>query len=685
MDDLPMTRIAVEVGGTFTDLIWTDADGHVRTHKVPSTPGDPSDGVIQGLEDAAGKGATGISQLCHGSTVATNAIIERQGCRAMLLVTRGFRDLLVLQRQLRPNVYALACEKPTPVIPLHMTVEVTERIGAAGEIIVPLDDVELLSTVEELIERERPEAVAVCLLHSYRNPDHEKKVHDLLQSRYPELPIVLSSEVLPTFREYERASTTAMAAYLVPLVGRYVARLERHLGTQAASAAFFIMQSSGGVLPSAGARKRGVEMLNSGPAAGVIAAAKLSDMLEDSNIITLDIGGTSADVCLIVNGRPEITSETEVGGLPVGLPSIDIANVGAGGGSLGWIDSGGMLQVGPRSAGARPGPACYGHGGDAPALTDALVKLGWIRPHRFLGGRMTLLPEAADAALQKVASGTGQSLEALSQAMVDIGVAHVSRCIRLVSVQRGHDPKAYTLYGYGGMGPMISALAADELKIRRVVVPPHPGLFSALGLLVADLRRIFRETEIMLLAADAGGLIEETFARMRSSAEDEFASYGYGPDQIAFEYYLEMRYRGQGFELLTLFDSHRLAREGASYLLDLFRRTHHERYGTTPPNSDIEVVTYRLLAQVPGSRHILDRLHEDTAGGDEVAAEDGTIIYQGERVACRFVWRASLPLGYVLEGCSVIEEPTATTLVPPGWRAKVGHAGALVLDRVEGS
>ena len=676
-----MIQVAAEVGGTFTDLIWTDEGGRVQTQKVPSTPDDPSVGVVEGLDEAMQGEFSRLSQLFHGSTVATNAVLERKGCRAAMVTTRGFRDILALQRQLRPNVYAVVCRKAEPLIPLSRTVEVAERVHASGAVAVALDETELMAAVESLIGDGKAEAIAVCFLHAYQNPDHEQRVRALVRERYPDLPLVLSSDVLPTFREYERASTTAMAAYLAPLVGRYLGNLETYLEERTSGAQLFIMQSSGGVLPSQGARERGVEMLNSGPAAGVIAAERISGLLGDSDIITLDVGGTSADVCLIAGGTPEVTSEREVDGLPVGLPSVDIANVGAGGGSIGWIDQGGMLQVGPQSAGAMPGPACYGHGGEDPAITDALVHLGWIRPHRFLGGRMTLLPDRADAALERLAGPLGQKLSETAQAMIDISVAHVSRCVRLVSVQRGHDPKGYVLYGYGGVGPMVGALVASEIKVRRVVVPPHPGLFSALGLLVADLKRVYRETGFQTVGEDAPALVDAAFGRMQEEALREFAGYGCDPGQVQWEHFLEMRYRGQGFELLAPVDLGRMRAEGPGYLADQFKESHRARYGTVPASGDTEVVTYRLVAQVPGSRDVLDQLEPAAAKGAEPEIEESHIVFQGERLPCRFAWRGSLPAGYTLPALSIVEEPTATTLVPPGWRATVGAAGALVLEQ----
>ncbi|HEY7819305.1 MAG TPA: hydantoinase/oxoprolinase family protein, partial [Vicinamibacteria bacterium] len=382
-----MIQLAAEVGGTFTDLIWTDGTGRVRTHKVPSTPSDPSQAVIHALDECLGKDAPLLRRLFHGSTVATNAVLERKGGRTALVTTRGYKDILVLQRQTRPNVNSIVCRKPEPLVPLRRTIEATERVSVNGEVVVPVDERDFLDAMDRLMNSEDPEALAVCLLHSYRSPAHERRIRKLVKERYPRLEVALSSDVLPTFREYERASTTVMAAYLAPLVSGYVEHLERELDSRSGEASLFIMQSSGGILPGEGARARPVEMLNSGPAAGVIAAVRIAELLGDSDLITLDVGGTSADMCLVDGGVPEVTAEREVDGLPVGISSLDIANVGAGGGSIAWIDRGGMLRVGPESAGARPGPACYGYGGEAPTVTDALVHLGWIRPHRFLGGR----------------------------------------------------------------------------------------------------------------------------------------------------------------------------------------------------------------------------------------------------------------------------------------------------------
>jgi N-methylhydantoinase A len=422
-------------------------------------------------------------------------------------------------------------------------------------------------------------------------------------------------------------------------------------------------------------------MLQSGPAAGVIAAVRVGSFLGDRNIITLDMGGTSTDVALITNGTAGVATEKEVDGLPVGVPSVDIANVGAGGGSIGWIDAGGMLHAGPQSAGARPGPACYGFGGVEPTLTDALVHLGWIRPQSFLGGRMALYPERSEQVLSSISERLAQSIDLTAQGMIDIAVAHTNRCVRLVSVQRGYDPKDYVIYAYGGMGPVVAALVAQEMKIRRVVVPPHPGLFSALGLLMSDLKRIYRKTGFAPVTSRAAGDVADTFAHMRSEAIAEFSSYGYAEDQIQWETWIEMRYRGQGFELPLEIELDALAKGGRDYLNRMFHQAHRSRYGTVAPNDNIELVSYRLVAHVPGEWPYFEQIERTLAPSFDQPAETGRVTFAGEERSCQFARRTTLPLGQTLTGLAIVEDATATTLVPPGWRLTVSAGGALLLER----
>jgi N-methylhydantoinase A len=661
-----MSRLAIEIGGTFTDVMWLQDGGRLRTHKTPSTPDDPAAAVFTALEEIGlDPAAERLGAFVHGSTVATNAVLTRRGARAGLLVTRGFRDVLALQRQLRANVYDPFPRKPEPVIPGRLTREVAERLDHRGEVLEPLDEDRLLAGVRELVEDHGVESLALCLLHAYRNPVHERRALEVIAGAYPDLPVMASSDVLPVFREYERASATAICAYIVPRVRDYLERLDRRF--RAGATPMFIMQSSGGVLPPEGIARRPIELLESGPAAGVTAALAVAERLGDAHAITLDMGGTSTDVCLITGGRAEQSSEREIDGLPLGIPSLDIVNVGAGGGSLGFVDAGGMLQVGPDSAGADPGPACYGRGGERPALTDALVALGWLRPEAFLGGAMPLDAAAAARAL-------GEAPETTAAAMVRIAVAHIARAVSQVSVQRGRDPRGYAIYAYGGMGPMVAALAAEDLRVGRVVVPVHPGLFSALGLLLADLKRTYEQTRIMALRDGGERAVADAFAGLEAQAAAELAGYGVAPEAIRYDHTLTMRYQGQGFELAVPVERERIS---LPYLVDEFHAAHRAAYGDAVPANVVEVVTLRVEAVAARGGGVLD----DAPAG--AAGEDATrpIVWDGERRDCRFVARSGLGAGAVLDGPAIVEEPTATTLVAPGWRATVADDGSLMLER----
>jgi len=664
-----MSRLAIEIGGTFTDVMWLEDDGRLRTHKTPSTPADPAAAVFTALEEIGlDPAAERLGAFVHGSTVATNAVLTRRGARAGLLVTRGFRDLLALQRQLRANVYDPFPRKPEPVIPGRLVREVPERLDHRGAVLEPLDEDALLAGVRELVEDHAVESLALCLLHAYRNPVHERRALQLIAGAYPDLPVMASSDVLPVFREYERASATAICAYIVPRVRAYLERLDRRF--RAGSTPMFIMQSSGGVLPPEGIARRPIELLESGPAAGVTAALAVAERLGDAHAITLDMGGTSTDVCLITGGRAEQSSEREIDGLPLGIPSLDIVNVGAGGGSLGFVDPGGMLQVGPDSAGADPGPACYGRGGDRPALTDALVALGWLRPEAFLGGTMPLETAAAERALRTL---DGEP-EATAAALVRIAVAHIARAVSQVSVQRGRDPRDHAIYAYGGMGPVVAALAAEDLRVTRVVVPVHPGLFSALGLLLADLKRTYEQTRILALHDGGEHAVRDAFAELEAQAAAELTGYGVAAEAIRYDHTLTMRYQGQGFELAVPVERERIS---LRYLVDEFHAAHRAAYGDAVPANVVEVVTLRVEAVVGRGGGAIGAAPAG-AGGEAMMRP---IVWDGARRDCRFVARAALPAGALLDGPAIIEEPTATTLVPPGWRGTLAEDGSLVLER----
>ena len=477
-------RAGVEVGGTFTDLVYVK-DSQIIVAKSPSTPSSPDIGA----RNALAKGAVdlaGLDELAHGSTVATNAILERKGARVALLVTEGFRDLLLLQRHQRQQIYDLHYEKPVPVVRRRDTVEIIERIGPDGSVACELDEDAARASIQALLASRDFDAVAICLLNSFANPAHEARLVEILAELAPDMQAAPSYKIAREFREFERASTTTLSAYVQPVVGRYLDRFEASLGEDGFTGAFSVMQSNGGRMPAAAMAENAITALFSGPAAGVVGAVRQAARSGFKNFITLDVGGTSTDVCLAPDGRPALAPVTEIDGLPVKTPVIDMATVGAGGGSLVWADDGGMLRVGPESAGADPGPACYGKGGRAPTITDAHVVRGTMQAAAFLGGEMYLDTAAAEAAFQALAELFSKTPLEIADAAIQLAESNIARAIQRVSTERGRDPRDYAMVAFGGAGPMHAVRVAEEIGLSAVIIPPFAGVLSALGLLVAD-------------------------------------------------------------------------------------------------------------------------------------------------------------------------------------------------------
>jgi N-methylhydantoinase A len=671
-------RVGVEVGGTFTDLIAVDDDGNVAaTGKVFSTPSDPSDGVLAALH-LLEAGQRAGAPLIHGSTVATNAIIERRGARVGLLVTAGFGDLLELQRQDRDSIYELHYRKPDPLVPRDLVREVPERLIASGEVLQPLDEAATREAARALLDV-GVTSIAVCLLHAYKNPVHERRARDIVMEMAPEAHVSLSSDVIAEFREYERASTATIDAFVKPVVDRYLAHLEAEAGALGISG-IWMMQSNGGILPSSYARDHPVHTLYSGPAAGVTGALTVARAAGIDDIITLDMGGTSTDVCLVTGGQPEITAESAIDRIPLKMPMIDIVSVGAGGGSIAWLDSGGMLQVGPRSAGASPGPVSYGLGGTEPTTTDANVARGLIRPEHFLGGRHQLDRAAAEKALATLAEASGLDNRRLPEDIYRIACATMSGAIRVVSVERGYDPRGYTLVAYGGAGPLHAAIVAEDLNIDHVLVPPYPGLMSAYGLLAGDFQRDFARTDVASLPALDLAAVRERFSRLQAGAREQLAAQDIDPDSAEAIMGLDMRYRGQGFELtvpITAADLDGARRDGLAEIEARFHELHRQRYGHSTPGEEVEAVTYRVSMIVPYPKPRTLRSPEEERAQHETLP----VVIDGVPADCAFYWRASLRLGDAFSGPAVIEEPTATTFVPPSWRLRVDEQTNLRLER----
>ena len=581
-------RMGVEVGGTFTDWVIVEGDRVVKSGKVPSTPREPAIGVLNAVGEA-GIALEKVSFVVHGSTVATNAVLERKGARTAAVVTKGFRDILEIQRQSRSRLFDFWYRHPAPLVGRDLVIEIDERVGPGGAVRRPLSLDGLEACVRRLTADGGLESVAICLLHSYANPDHEVRIARFLEERFSNLFVTVSSEVLPRFREYERMSTCVVSASVKPIVDRYIGDLENALRQSGFRGPLSVVQANGGTVPAAEIRRHAARMILSGPAAGVIGAVAAAGSRGLDDILTVDMGGTSTDVCLVTGGKPRVTTNYKVGGLPLGLPMIDITTVGAGGGSIATIDTGGAMKVGPESAGAEPGPACYDRGGRQVTVTDANVVLGLLRPERFLGGRMSLSKERALEALDPLSKGLGMDRLRIAEGVVRLANATMAQAMRLVSIERGHDPRDYAVVAYGGAGPLHAAALAEELGARQVFVPHDPGLLSAFGLILAGTRQDFVQTHFLRLRLADSSTVEGIFAGLRDRARSEFESYGIRWDDVILDYTFDMRYQGQAYELAVGVNEMLDQRLPFQHLLTRFRETHRNRYGHAPTGDNVEV------------------------------------------------------------------------------------------------
>ncbi len=668
-------RVGIEVGGTFTDLVVVD-NGRVTVAKVSSTPANPDVGAFAAL--IAGNIAPAqIADLVHGSTVATNAILERKGARIAFVTTRGFRDIPFLQRHDRRNIYDLRYAKPKPPVARRDCFEVNERIDVAGSVIVPLDEAGVLHELIPAIAAGRYDAVAICLLSAYVAPVHEQRVRALLASALPGLRIACSHEIAREFREFERASTTMLSAYVQPVIDGYLDRFEARLAQDRFTGRFSVMQSNGGRLPATAMRSNAITALFSGPAAGVVGAIRQAARSGCANLITFDMGGTSTDVSLVENGEPSIAAETEIDGLPIRTPVLDIVSVGAGGGSLIWIDDGGMLRVGPQSAGADPGPACYARGGTQPTITDAHLVRGTIRPEAFLGGAMRLDNDRAHSAFVDVARQLGTDTMGAATASIRLAVANIVRAIQLVSTERGRDPRDYVLVPFGGAGPLLAAEIAEELGVTEILVPPNPGVVSALGLISADYIKTVGVTRRAPLDSAAPGVLRDEFSGFRMRAEAEFRALGLA-GALDFTVSAGMRFVGQAFEVAVDLDPIQLPSLSASDLAERFTSAHYRLYRHGgDPGRRVEIVGLRF-----GIRRKLDVLPEFAERPIAVTGATTAPVRVGLRtVAARLLTASPLQREEVIAGPALIEAYSSTTWVPPCWHAARDTGGNVILRR----
>ena len=694
-------RLGIDVGGTFTDaMIINEETGEIRIGKVPSTPKDPSIGFLDAVDTILKENnieAQDVTYVVHGTTVATNAIIEGKMAATGFITTEGFRDMLEIQRQIRPSLYDLQFEKPQPLVPRYLCFGIPERMDFQGNILTKLDT-DSVRDVARQLKKEGVESIAVCYLHAYINNEHEARTEALLKEEFPEAIISLSSEVAPEFREYLRASTTVINAAVRPIVSRYLTSIESRLKAAGLSAELLVMQSNGGVLTFGAASEKPVFMVESGPAAGVIAASYLGNTLGSPNVLSFDMGGTTAKTGLVRKGTPTITKVYEVGvaaggtgtgvqgaGYPIRTPVIDLVEIGAGGGSIAWVDSGGILRVGPQSAGADPGPVCYGRGGEDPTITDANLVLGRLDPEYFLGGKMKLDVEGATKAIEsKCAKPLGLDLLEVALGIVEIANTAMVNALRRISVQRGYDPREFMLVAFGGAGPVHANRLADQLEIPKTLIPMSPGITSATGLLVTDLKHDYSNTLIQPIDELDLSAIENTYVGMETQGRTALSNEGMEENSIRFIRQVDVRYIGQSYELGIVVEPGKFDGVRRDQILEEFHKEHERAYGFSAPGEPVEIVAIRLTAVGDIAKPTLREIGK-TSGGVDSARRTTRSVYFAESkgfVDCPVYDRYKLSSGDVLQGPAIIEEMDSTTIIHPEYKGDVDRYGNIFLSGV---
>lgn len=669
-------RAGVDIGGTFTDIV-TVRDGELATHKTPSTPSAPAEAVRTGLDLAVAAGdieTEALDVLGHGTTVATNAVLEGEWAQTALITTAGFRDVLEIGRQARPDIYDHDASKPTQVIPRNRRYEVSERLDERGNTLTSLDEAAIRDVADEIDEA--TESIAISLLYAFENPSHERRVEAILDEEL-EVAISCSTDVLPEIREYERTLATALNAGLRPLIDSYLGRLAEDLAAQNPTADLRVMGSNGGTMTASAARRQPIQTLLSGPAAGVRGAAHVASEAGFDDLLTLDMGGTSCDVSVVRDGEPTISTEVEVGDYPVSVPMVDVHTVGSGGGSIAWIDDGGALRVGPQSAGAHPGPVCYNRGGDQPTTTDAQVLLGRIDPSVVLEDPADT--EKVAAAMQEtVATALDKSPTSAAEDVLQVANATMERALRVVSVERGHDPRDLTLVAFGGAGPLHAPALAEALDVPRVIVPPTAGVLSALGLLVSDLVRDASRSMVRSVASLDANAVESVFTELETEVNSTLQDAAIPPDRQVLERQVDLRYEGQSFDLgVSIADP---CDPGAlRAAVDRFHEQHRERYGHADPDEPVELVTVRLRGRGLVDPPPLEADETSRPVADAVRTERDVTV-DGDVYETAVYDRSRLSVGAHIDGPAIIEGAQSTAFVRPGQSATVDDVGNLIVE-----
>jgi N-methylhydantoinase A len=689
-------RVGVDIGGTFTDIVFLNDRGELHTKKISSSVENYARAIVEGIEQVFrehGVGPNAVEEVLHATTVASNAILEHKGANTGLITTKGFRDVLELRRLRMPRLYDLHWEKPPDLVARYLRAEVDERLDERGNVLVPLDPAEVERVIDRLIA-EGIGALAVCLLHSYVNPLHERQIAEIARRKAPELFVCISSDVLPEIKEYERTSTTVINAYVLPVVRQYCSRLRSDLDAIGIRAPLHIMQSNGGLTTAETAAERPVNIIESGPAAGVVGTQVLARKMDLAKVISFDMGGTTAKASIIENGEVTRSAEYSVGaGIMIGsrlltgagyllkVPAIDLAEVGAGGGSHVWIDPGGSLQVGPSSAGANPGPACYGVGGTEPTITDANVILGYLNPEYLVGGALRIdARKSWEAFESKISRPLGLPVEQTAYGAHRIAASNMIRAIKAVSSERGRDVREYTLFAFGGNGPLFAAAVAEALQMHRIVIPPSPGVFSSFGLLYTEIEHHLSRTFWRVLRETDPALIEAALDELKENALAALARQGFAADRARVGLAAGMRYKGQSFELTIPIPQGSVTAQSMTELEEAFGREHEITYGhRAGPDEPVEIVNLQVIGQgLPDRPRVPNAIR--------IAPE--TIIRPSQRrayfgaepgwVEVPVLGRADLAAGRI--GPCIVEEYDATCIVPAGGRATLDGFGNIVID-----
>lgn len=675
-----MYRLCTDVGGTFTDGVLLDeTTGKIKVSKVSSTPDNPAIGTIQSIEKF-NIPLSEVSFLAHGTTVVINALIEGIGAKTALITTKGFRDVLEIGRSNRTQMYNALYKKPTPLIPRYLRLEVNERVGPDGVILVPLA-INDLSAIVNYLRENKIEAIAVCLLNAYANPQHEQAIGKFLAEHCPEAAVSLSHQITRRFYEYERTSTTVQNAYVMPVVKKYLNSLEEELAVRQFKNVLQVMQSNGGVMASPVARDMPVAMVESGPAGGAIGAAQLANMIGYKNVISYDMGGTTAKTSIITDGLPETADQYTVEGRPILLPVVDLREIGAGGGSIAWIDEAGAMHIGPKSAGADPGPACYMRGGSEPTVTDADLQVGILDPEYFLGGEMKIYPELGGRAIEKVADHFELSVDEAALGIIKIVNTNMSGLLQSMTVKRGYDPREFSLVAFGGAGPIHAAAIARELGIPTIIIPPSPGVFSAWGMLLADLRHDFGQTYIESMTTASVEEINRLLRVLETQVKDLFARENIPSKSIVVSYELDIRYAGQEHTLAVPAPA-RLTEGSKPALTKKFDDLHSRVYGHNAPEEPKEIVSLKVIGLGKVTKPVLEAIPSGSKNPASFASLGEREVYvgKGHYQAFRLYRRDKLLAGNVIPGPAIIEEATATTVVEENQTCSVDQYGNLIIS-----